>query len=87
MGKLLIVSPPLHFELHLRRSFQPPLNLLYLYTYIRSQGHDVELLEGTSIDETVQAIVDRSPDFVGMPLYYASLENTFAIVTRTRQRS
>ncbi|HAE39379.1 MAG TPA: hypothetical protein DCG57_12185 [Candidatus Riflebacteria bacterium] len=87
MARLLIVSPPLHFEQHLRRSFQPPLNLLYLYAYISSRGHEVELLECASVDETVAAILDRSPDFVGIPLYYASLENTFAIVTRTRQRS
>ncbi|MBU1105361.1 MAG: B12-binding domain-containing radical SAM protein [Candidatus Riflebacteria bacterium] len=87
MGKLLIISPPLHFELHLRRSFQPPLNLLYLYAYISSRGHEVELLESTSVDEAVEAIIDRSPDFVGIPLYYASLDNSFAIVSRARQRA
>ncbi|MEW6709183.1 MAG: radical SAM protein [Candidatus Riflebacteria bacterium] len=87
MEELLLLAPPLHFERHLRRSFQPPLNLLYLCSYLRSRGVLSDLHESLSVDDAVETIVKRSPLLVGIPLYYASLPTTFAIVKKVREIS
>ncbi len=79
MKKLLLISPPLHCEKHLRQSFQPPLNLLCLYSYLRSKSLDVELYEAASVEDAVCKVKEGMPAAVGMPLYYASLANAFAI--------
>jgi magnesium-protoporphyrin IX monomethyl ester (oxidative) cyclase len=87
MGKLLLLSPPLYCEKHLRRSFQPPLNLLYLYSYLKQKNIEVELVETDSTEDAVKKILESTPDLVGIPLYYASLTNVFEIVQRVRSKS
>ncbi|KAF1081596.1 MAG: hypothetical protein GQF41_1936 [Candidatus Rifleibacterium amylolyticum] len=83
--KLLLISPPLHCEQHLRQSFQPPLNLLCLYSYLRSKGLAVELYEASSVQDAIQKVIEGMPIAVGMPLYYASLANAAAIVAGIRK--
>ncbi|MFZ5952783.1 MAG: B12-binding domain-containing radical SAM protein [Candidatus Rifleibacteriota bacterium] len=85
MEELLLLAPPLHFERHLRRSFQPPLNLLYLCSFLRHRGVSSSLHEALSVDDAVKVIVDRSPLLVGIPLYYASLPTSFAIVKKVKE--
>ncbi len=85
MKKLLLISPPLHCEKHLRQSFQPPLNLLCLYSYLRSKSIDVELCEASSVEEAICKVKEGMPAAVGMPLYYASLVNAFAIAEGIRR--
>ncbi|MBF0500852.1 MAG: B12-binding domain-containing radical SAM protein [Candidatus Riflebacteria bacterium] len=87
-NKIILVPPPLLWEDKLRLSFQPPLNLLYLFSYLKAHDFDVELLDVVSLEcsmeETVIRILDASPAFVGIPLYYASLDNAFALVSRLK---
>lgn len=85
MKKLLLISPPLHCEKHLRQSFQPPLNLLCLYSYLRSKSIDVELHEASSVEDAIRTVKEGMPAAVGMPLYYASLANSFAIAAGIRR--
>ncbi|MFZ2960452.1 MAG: radical SAM protein [Candidatus Ozemobacteraceae bacterium] len=89
-GKILLVSPPLLWEDKLRLSFQPPLNLLYLFSYLRHHGFDVDLLDpvplGFSLDETVTRLTSLNPAFVGVPLYYASLAQAHELVARIKQQ-
>lgn len=84
MGKMLLLSPPLYCERHLRRSFQPPLNLLYLYAYLRAKNLEVELFEADSIEDAVEKILEKGANLVGIPLYYASLNNVYSIVEQVR---
>ena len=84
--KLVLVAPPLLWEDKLRLSFQPPLNLLYLTSYLRSRDLDVELVDVVSLrctpDETVDRVLACAPTLVGIPLYYASLDVAFDLVSR-----
>ena len=86
--KIVLVSPPLLWEEHLRLSVQPPLNLLHLYSFLRARGVDVELLDVVtrrcSLDEAVAQVMAAAPDVVGVPLYYASLEQACALVSRLK---
>ncbi|MBF0543567.1 MAG: cobalamin-dependent protein [Candidatus Riflebacteria bacterium] len=86
--KIVLVPPPLLWEEKLRLSFQPPLNLLYLFSYLKSHAFEVELLDVVSLkcslEETLNRIVNSSPAFVGIPLYYASLNNAFELVSRLK---
>jgi len=83
--KLLLISPPLHCDKHLRQSFQPPLNLLCLYSYLRSKGLEVALYEAASVHDAVAEVTKGMPTAVGMPLYYASLTNAAAIASGIRK--
>lgn len=87
MEKLLLLSPPLHCEKHLRRSFQPPLNLLYLYSYLQARNVAVMMFDAVSPEAAVAEILALAPGLVGIPLYYASLNNVFAIVEQVRQQN
>lgn len=88
--KIILVSPPLVWEEKLRLSFQPPLNLLYLFSYLKARNFAVELLDVVSLElsleETVERVLAGAPALVGVPLYYASLSNAFDLVSRLKAR-
>ncbi len=87
MTSLLLISPLLHCGKHLRRSFQPPLNLLCLYSFLRAQNVAVAIFEPNSLEEAAEKILIDNPTLVGLPLYYASLDNSFALLKKVREKN
>ena len=88
---VLLVQPPLLWDHRLRLSFQPPLNLLALHGYLQARGIEVGLLDVVSHECTLEGAVERvlaaAPALVGIPLYHASLDTAFALVSTLRARA
>lgn len=83
---IVLVTPPLLYEEELRLSFQPPLNLLYLYSFLRERSIAVTLLDQLSLEKAIEQISLIAPEFIGIPLYYASLPATCSLVSRLREK-
>ena len=88
---ILLVQPPLLWDHQLRLSFQSPLNLLYLHAFLQARGIEVGLLDVVSRECTLAGAVDRvlaaAPACVGIPLYHASLDTAFALVSALRSKA
>lgn len=85
---LLLIAPPLLWG-NDRLDFKPPMNLLYLHAYLGQQGKSSTVLdcvsEGLDLERTVARVLELRPRAVGVPLYHATLETTFALLRRLRE--
>lgn len=80
---IILVSPPLIWGQECRMDIKPPLNLIYLGSYLQDAGYRVEILdclaERLSLDRVLKRIRQTTARFVGAPFYQASLKTTAAL--------
>ena len=81
---VVLVAPPLSWEGSHRMDIKPPMNLLYLASFLVSKGKTCELIdvrgEDLSLSQTIARLEEYKPDFIGFPLYQGTEEPTLTLL-------
>jgi anaerobic magnesium-protoporphyrin IX monomethyl ester cyclase len=95
LKKVLLLNPPLSASLRggaLKAAVAKsiPYGLLSLASVIRKAGYRVSILDATNlelgVEETVRAIADMRPDYLGITTVTLSVENAAAVSTKIKAR-
>ncbi|MBZ0274385.1 B12-binding domain-containing radical SAM protein [bacterium] len=88
--KILLVNPPRWDAHRMAKKVHAPLNLLYLGTALKNEGHEVEVLDANAadmtLDQTVDAAVAAKAGLIGFPLFSDILHQTTRLIRATRKR-
>ncbi|MBF0407886.1 MAG: B12-binding domain-containing radical SAM protein [Candidatus Riflebacteria bacterium] len=86
---ILFAATPLAWGQEFRADIKPPLNLIYLASYLASKGfktvvHDV-ISSRYSFEKTLELIRNHKPIFLGIPFYQATLNTATALCKAVKQ--
>ncbi|MCZ7584546.1 MAG: B12-binding domain-containing radical SAM protein [Deltaproteobacteria bacterium] len=88
--KVLLINPPRMDAHRMAKKVHPPLNLLYLATALKNEGHDVDVMDANAADMTPEQVVDAAaasaPGLIGYPLFSDILHQTTLLIRATRRR-
>ncbi len=96
MGKnndtdILLIAPPLIWGQENRMDLKPPVNLIYLYSYLKGKGIRVRMLdvlsESLGIEDLLETVKAMNPRLIGLPFYQASLRTTFELIRRLKEEN
>ncbi len=86
---IIFVSPPLIWGQENRMDIKPPLNLMYLASYLEKNSVKSTIIDviGENFDfyMVLKTIKEESPAFLGLPLYHASLETVFNLCKEVKK--
>ena len=89
--EIVLVAPPLSWEGSHRMDIKPPMNLLYLASYLASKDHSVELVDvrcdDLDLESTITTVTELAPNFLGFPLYQGTEEPTLTLLQELKQRA
>jgi anaerobic magnesium-protoporphyrin IX monomethyl ester cyclase len=85
---ILLLALPLIWGQEYRMDLKPPVNLLYLASYLRKKDLRVSLIDVVSGKQTLHGLLDEigrlKPRCIGLPFYHASLGTAFEFVRKVR---
>lgn len=88
---LLLIAPPLLWGQENRMDLKPPINLIYLYSYLKKKGIKVRMLDVISeridIENLLGIVRELGPRFIGLPFYQASLKTASELVHRLKSEN
>ena len=89
---VVLIYPAIPFKLGERyptHTLSPPLGILYIASYLRENGVDVEVVdqngEGISNDKLVKRVAEKSPDLVGFSVLAWQTQGAVELATRIRE--
>lgn len=88
MAKVILIYPPMTFGK--RRGFGfPPLGILYVAASLKKEGIDVKVvdsfMEGHTLDELKELIIDEKPDIVGFSAMSCQAISVLAIAGKLKK--
>ncbi len=87
---IVLVNPPLLWGQEDRMDLKPPLNLMYLASWLKSRGHHAPIIDTVSLRLTLGDVLDRlaglSPGVLGAPLYQGTRETTLRLCREAKRR-
>ncbi len=87
---IVFLSPPLIWGQENRMDIKPPLNLMYLASYIKTKGIKARIMDVLSeklkLNDAVKAICDENPAFLGVPFYHASLDTVLEVCREVKKQ-
>ena len=87
---ILLISPPLIWGQESRMDIKPPLNLMYLASYLEKRDIKVQLLDVLSeklkLEDLLNHIKKAPPPFLGIPFYHASLDTVLKLCQKVKER-
>lgn len=87
MLDILLIATPLIMGDH-RLDFKPPLNLLFLHSYLKQQGLASDVCDMVSerleLADVLTRIQRQQPKTIGIPLYHATTDTVFQLVRAIR---
>jgi magnesium-protoporphyrin IX monomethyl ester (oxidative) cyclase len=88
MLDVLLIATPLIMGDH-RLDFKPPLNLLFLHSYLKQQGLASDICdmvsERSELTDVLARIKRQKPKTIGIPLYHATTDTVFELIRAIRQ--
>jgi len=87
---IVLVNPPLLWGQEDRMDLKPPLNLMYLASWLKHQGHAAPIIDTVSLRLPLEAVIERlvslAPRFLGVPFYQGSRETTICLCRAVKNR-
>ncbi|MBF0500854.1 MAG: B12-binding domain-containing radical SAM protein [Candidatus Riflebacteria bacterium] len=87
---LLLIAPPLLWGQESRLDMKPPLNLLYLASWLNHRGFHAMILDvisaGAPLHEVLEYIAETRPRFIGVPFYQATRETAITLCKEVREK-
>jgi len=85
---MVFVAPPHAWNEPVRLDIKPPLNLIYLASYVQAQGLATAILDPSSCEQAladvVAAVVARGPRWVGVPFYQGTHDSALELCRALR---
>jgi len=86
---ILLISPPLLWNLERRPDMKQPLNLLYLASWLNAAGVAAMVLDAVieelSLSQILQKVSELQPRFVGIPFYQATRNTALELCAAIRR--
>jgi len=87
---ILLISPPLIWGQKERMDIKPPLNLMYLSSYLNTRGVKCKIIDSLSekydTEEILTIIEEKTPEFIGIPFYHASIDTVMYLSKKIKER-
>jgi radical SAM superfamily enzyme YgiQ (UPF0313 family) len=87
---VVFVAPPLLWGQERRLDLKPPLNLLYLASYVNARGWRAAILDVLADQSSLPRVLDRldelQPRFLGVPFYQSTVATALRLCREARQR-
>lgn len=87
---IVLVNPPLLWGQEDRMDLKPPLNLMYLASWLKARGHRAPIIDAVSLRLTLEDVLDRitalSPRLLGVPLYQGTRETAIRLCREAKRR-
>ncbi|MFZ2958629.1 MAG: radical SAM protein [Candidatus Ozemobacteraceae bacterium] len=86
---ILLVNPPLLWGQEDRLDIKPPINLLYLGTWLKHRGIEVGIIDVVStrvnFRKVIEQIQEQRPRFLGIPFYQGSRETALSLCREVKR--
>ncbi len=86
---LVLVNPPLNWHEKGRMDLKPPLNLLYLASYLNTRGLKVSIIdvvsENIGLNETIAKVFAYCPKAVGVPFYQGTFKTAIEFLQKVKE--
>jgi magnesium-protoporphyrin IX monomethyl ester (oxidative) cyclase len=86
---IVLVALPLIWGQEYRLDLKPPVNLIYLASYLRNTGINAAVIDAVSRHYTLHNLVNRvtsyNTRYVGLPFYHASMETSKRFIEELRR--
>lgn len=86
---ILLLNPPLLWGQEERMDLKPPLNLMYLASWLKHHGHTAPLVDavslGLSFENVLERIASLAPRRLGVPFYQGSRETAVRLCREAKK--
>ncbi|MBF0543785.1 MAG: B12-binding domain-containing radical SAM protein [Candidatus Riflebacteria bacterium] len=86
---IVFINPPLIWGQENRLDIKPPLNLIYLASYVNSKGFCGRVIdvisEGIGIQEVLNRIAEINPKFIGVPFYQGTRDTALELCQKVKK--
>lgn len=82
--RIALIFPRFNKEL---KELDPPLGVAYIAAFLRENGKDVKIFDGTFLSEedAVAGLKDYKPDIIGITIHSLTVENDFVLAERIKK--